>query len=256
MRILTSVLLGLAITACTAEETDTGTGTDTDTMGGTDTDDGGTTDPGTDPVEMDAMLRVIHLSPDAPAVDIFANAGADAAVSGLEFEQGTDYLSLPAGTYDFQISAAGTTAADAVLEIPGLMLDAGVAYTAAAYDEVGMLTAMALVDDSEGIAAGNIRLQVSHTAVGVGTVDVWELTGGAILIEDFEFGASGVLDVPGGALEIGLDLDDDATPDVTFSVPDLGADALVNVYAVTDAMGTPFLLAHLPDGFMARVDAN
>ncbi len=202
-----------------------------------------------------ARIRVLHLSPDAPAVDVFVNAGDEATVSSLAFETSTDYLDVPAGTYDFQVAAAGTTAADAVLSIEGLALAEDVAYTAVAYGALADISALALVDDSSNIDAGNIRLQVSHTASGVGTVDLWELTGGVKLVEGFDYGATGTLDVPAGALELGLDLDADANPDVTFSVPELGADIAVNVFAVMDDVG-PFLLAQLPDGSTARVDAN
>ena len=205
--------------------------------------------------EATARIRVLHLSPDAPAVDVFVNAGDQATVSALAFESGTGYLDVPAGTYDFQVAASGTTASDAVLSIEGLALDGDIAYTAVAFGDLADISALALVDDSSNIDAGNIRLQVSHTAAGVGTVDIWELTGGSMLVENFEYGATGTLDVPAGALELGLDLDDDASPDVTFSVPELGADIAVNVFAVLDATG-PFLLAQLPDGTTARVDAN
>ena len=247
MRTFTA-LMCLSMLACSGDSDDSGTDDldpDLDTAG----DDHG------DDHEATAQVRVLHLSPDAPAVDVFVNAGDEATVSELEFEVGTAYLEVPAGTYDFQVAAAGTTAADAVLSIEGLALDADTAYTAVAYGALADIAALALVDDSEGIEAGNIRLQVSHTASGVGAVDLWELTGGAMLVDDFAYGATGTLDVPAGALELGLDLDEDAVPDVTFSVPDLGADIAVNVFAVTDATGA-FLLAQLPDGSTARVDAN
>ena len=53
-----------------------------------------------------AQLRVIHLSPDAPAVDVWAN-GSLRAIERLDFASGTEYLTLDAGTYDFAVSAAG-----------------------------------------------------------------------------------------------------------------------------------------------------
>ena len=243
-------LICLTALACAGDSEDTGSDEHDDHDGEHDDED-----TGEDTDDSTARVRVLHLSPDAPAVDVFVNAGADATVSALAFEAGTDYLEVPAGTYDFQVAASGATAADAVLNIDGLALDADVSYTAVAYGALADISAMALVDDSEGIEAGNIRLQVSHAASGVGTVDIWELTGGSMLVEAFEYGATGTLDVPGGALELGLDLDADASPDVTFSVPDLGADVAVNVFAVTDATGA-FLLAQLPDGSTARVDAN
>ena len=73
-----------------------------------------------------------------------------------------------------------------------------------------------------------------------------------MILDGFAFGESATLDVPGGALSLGLDLNNDANPDYTFAVPDLGADTWVNVYAVLDSTG-PFLLAQLADGTTAIV---
>ena len=98
---------------------------------------------------------------------------------------------------------------------------------------------------------------MTHAAPDVPQVDIWEITGEPVLLlENVDFGVSATLDVPSSALELGFDVDDDGVPDVTFSVPDLGGDQQVNVFASNEVMGAPFLLAHLPDGATARVDAN
>ena len=80
-------------------------------------------------------------------------------------------------------------------------------------------------------------------------------TGGQPLIAGFAFGdvAAGV-DVPVGALGVGLDVGADQTVDACFQVPALGGGTLVNVFAGNDVAGSPFLLAQLPDGSAAQVD--
>ncbi len=76
-----------------------------------------------------AQVRVIHLSADAPAVDV-ATAGAapaDAVVKGLAYPKATGYLSLPAGSYDLEVRLAGTTTV--ALPLPGVAVEACNSYS-------------------------------------------------------------------------------------------------------------------------------
>jgi hypothetical protein len=72
-----------------------------------------------------ARVRVIHASPDAPAVDI-AVTGGDVLIPNLAFPNASDSLEVPAGTYDLEVRAAGTT--DVALPLPGVTLEAGMVY--------------------------------------------------------------------------------------------------------------------------------
>lgn len=227
----------------TTDTTDTSTDTSTDTT---------TEGPG------EAMLRVLHLGLDAPAVDVFLDDSLEPAVAGLEFQSGTDYLAIPAGLHSVKVAPAGAGPDMAVLVVDGLDLMDGVKYSAVAYDYLANLSALALVDDDQGIDPANTRLQVSHTAPDVGQVDVWALTDPPVLLlENVDFGATASVDVPAGAVDVGVDANDDMVPDLIYSVPDLGGGTFVDVYAVNEAGGSPvFLLAHLPDGTTARLDAN
>ncbi len=78
-----------------------------------------------------AMVRALHASPDAPAVDVYVN---DAKVlSDVTFKTLSDYLELDAGSYTVAIKAAGT---DTVVTSIDATVDAGTKYTIAA---IGML---------------------------------------------------------------------------------------------------------------------
>ncbi|QQR90774.1 MAG: DUF4397 domain-containing protein [Myxococcales bacterium] len=206
-----------------------------------------------------AQLRVIHLSADAPAVDVFVDMDATPVVSNLAFGSGTEYLSLNAGSYDIDVSAAGSTAADSVLAVDGLTLMAGSAYTAVAFNELASLQALALKDDIATSSAGNISVRAIHTAVGVGEVDIWNIpdTGDPEpLYENVGFGIAGdYLDLPAGAYTLGIDVDDDANPDLVFELPDLAGGSIANVFAVNDGTDV-YLLAQLQDSTVARIDAN
>ena len=230
----------------------------------TDTDPSDTdVDPDTTAGVENAQVRVLHLGVGAPAVDVFAN-GEGPVFSALEFRNSTDYAEVPAGDYTFQVSVSGTTAEEAVIA-PELTLDANTAYTAVAIGDLAMtggapgLQAIALVDDSADIDPANVRITVVHAAPAVGQVDIWEITADPVaLLENVDFGASATLgDIPAGPLEIGVDVDDDATPDVTFSVDASGlGGAQVNVFANNDTEGAVALVAQLQDGTILTIPAN
>jgi hypothetical protein len=234
---------------------DGSTGDDADTSAGPESSGG----------EQQAQVRVMHLGVNAPAVDVFAN-GEGPAFSELEFRNSTAYAAVPAGDYTFQVSVAGTGPDEAVLA-PELTLDADTFYTAVAIGDLLMtdgapeLQAIALVDDPTGIDAANVRITVVHAAPAVGQVDIWEISdpeNPAPLLEDVDFGASATLpDIPAGPIEVGVDVDDDAQPDLTFSVDTTPlAGAQVNVYANNDADGGVALVAQLPDGTVLAIAPN
>ena len=206
------------------------------------------------------QIRVIHLSPDAPAVDLLID-GSLRAVTDLSFPDGTEYLDIEPGSYTFDVVPAGGSIDDSVLTIP-LTLAPDTSYTAVAYDELAggseAISALALEDDSSAPAAGTARLRAAHTAVGIGEVDIWEVpTFGPLapLWQDLGFGAAGVsLEVSAFPRTIGIDTDNDLVLEATFQVPGLAAGTSANIFAVTDAGDNLFLLVQLRDGTTLRLD--
>jgi hypothetical protein len=272
-----TMLLALAPLACGDDGGDTGAASN-DSSESTDpstdpttTTDPSTTDPDTSSTDPDttgtpgetAFVRVMHLGVRAPGVDVFAN-GEGPVFEALEFRNSTEYAEVPVGDYTFEVSVTGTPASEAVLA-PELTLDAGTFYTAVAIGDLEMtdgapgLSAIALVDDPEGIDAANVRVTVVHAAPAVGQVDVWEISNKPVpLLENVDYGTFASLpDIPAGPLEIGVDVDDDAMPDVTFSVDTTAvAGSQLNVYANNDADGNVALVAQLPDGTVLPFEAN
>lgn len=88
-----------------------------------------------------ARVRVVHASPDAPAVDV-AVTGGDVLISELAFPDASDYIEVPAGSYDLEVRPAGAT--DVVLELPGVEFEGGMAYSVYAIGlaEDGSLTVL------------------------------------------------------------------------------------------------------------------
>lgn len=97
------------------------------------------------PVADQAQIRVVHLSADAPAVDV-APDGAEPIVAALEYPDATDYLTVPAGDYDLEVRPAGTM--DVALQLDPLTLEAGKSYSAFAIGSLagGTLTVLPAVD--------------------------------------------------------------------------------------------------------------
>ncbi|BAW02897.1 hypothetical protein TTMY_2536 [Thermus thermophilus] len=92
-----------------------------------------------------ARIRVVHASPDAPAVDV-AVKGGPVLFAGLPFPQASPYLSVAAGTYDLEVRAAGTDTV--ALSLPGVELEPGKVYTVFAVGSLkeGTLTVVPVVD--------------------------------------------------------------------------------------------------------------
>ena len=56
-----------------------------------------------------AMVRVLHASPDAPAVDVFLDDTAVSALTNVPFGVISGYLEIPAGAHNVKVYATGTT---------------------------------------------------------------------------------------------------------------------------------------------------
>src|SRR6187551_403638 len=76
-----------------------------------------------------ALVRVVHASPDAPAVDVYVDGNK--ALSNVPFFTASDHLPLPAGLHDIKVTPAGD-ANTAVIDAKGVSFEAGNAYTVAA----------------------------------------------------------------------------------------------------------------------------
>ncbi len=96
-----------------------------------------------------ARIRVIHTSPDAPAVDV-ALAGGDVLISDLAFPDASDALEVPAGSYDLEVRPTGTT--DVALDLPGVELEGGMVYDVFAIGQLadGTLTVLVVPSTTAG----------------------------------------------------------------------------------------------------------
>jgi LPXTG-motif cell wall-anchored protein len=146
-----------------------------------------------------AKVRVIHASPDAPAVDVFVNGTK--ALTNVPFFTASDYLDLPAGSYRVQVAPTGQPASAAVIDATAT-IEAGKAYTIAATGPVASITPTVIVDDLSAPAGGNAKIRVYHFSPDAPAVDV-KPAGGNALVSGLAFPqASDYLEVPAGSYDL------------------------------------------------------
>lgn len=78
------------------------------------------------PASGKAHVRFIHLSPNAPAVDVALDGGA-VVFGNKAFKEFTEFTPLDAGDYDLEVRVAGTSTV--ALDLPVITLQAGKIYT-------------------------------------------------------------------------------------------------------------------------------
>ncbi len=163
----------------------------------------------------DSRVRVAHLSPDAPNVDVWVNGAY--AFQNVAFEDITDYATLPAGDYLVQVEPAGAGGGGPFVISATLTLDPDTEYTVAALDELANITPGVFVDDNSLPAVGNAHIRFIHGSPDAPAVDI-TLTDGTVLIANTAFGeASSYLPVPAGVYD--LEVRVAGTSTVVLSLP-------------------------------------
>jgi hypothetical protein len=204
-----------------------------------------------------ADVRVLHASPDAPAVDVYLDDTIVDALTNVPFGTISDYLEVPAGDHNVKVYATGTTA-DPVIDAD-VTVAAGAAYTIAATGALADIAPQVLEDDVSP-SCSTAKVRVVHFSADAPAVDV--ATAGSTpeeaVVKGLEYpDATGWLELPGGTYDLEVRLAGETTvalplPDVTiedcsaysvFAVgsaasPALGGNALQAVVAV-DATSLP-----------------
>jgi len=216
-----------------------------------------------------ASLRIAHMSPDAPAVDVYLDN--ETAVSGAEFGDVTDYLTVPAGEHTVTITAAGNRSAVVFNDTVGLE---AAAYTVAATGEISENAsqpfAPLILQDRTNPPTEAAAVRLAHVSPDAGPVDVTVEGTNTTLFDNATFGnATDYAEVPGGeyTLEVRaatannsgpvvetFDLDVDNGTSYTafaagYAAPDEApADEPLDLIATTDGRISSLRVAHMsPD---------
>ena len=134
-----------------------------------------------------AQVRVMHASPDAPAVDICVNG--QVAFANAAFPAATQYAELAAGSYDVAVYAAGSNCSGAaVIDAKGLALEAK-PYTVLAIGKLAEIKPLILVDNLAKPAAGQAHVRFVHASPDAPAVDI-TTSDGTKIFPNIAFGAA------------------------------------------------------------------
>jgi len=82
------------------------------------------------PSENESALSIVHLAPDAPAVDVTAGNGSVVLADDVSFQNASEYVSVPAGNYTAEIRAATEGNNGSIVTTVDVSLEGGTAYSA------------------------------------------------------------------------------------------------------------------------------
>jgi hypothetical protein len=123
-----------------------------------------------------AYVRLAHLSPDTPNVDVYLASVSDPAlrfvVDGVGYGAVSDYRVLPRGAYTVSMRAAGAPADSPPVLATTLDAVPGAAYTVAGVGHYRDLGLTVLDDDLTMPAPGTSRVRVINAAATAPRVDV------------------------------------------------------------------------------------
>lgn len=84
------------------------------------------------PGDNQSAIRIVHLSPDAPAVDITVENESSVLADNVTFRNGSDYVTVPSGNYTVEIRSATETNDGEIVTTVDVTLENETAYSALA----------------------------------------------------------------------------------------------------------------------------
>jgi hypothetical protein len=185
----------------------------------------------------DGMLRLAHLSPDTPAVDVYVDSvsspGVGITLPGVGYGTVSDYQAVPPGTYAVSMRSAGKPADSPPVLSVTVDVPSDGARTVAGLGRFADLGLTVLDDDLTAPPAGSARVRLIAAAGSVGNVGA--SIGGTSVASGLAFAtASDYVDVPGGATTLQVTPDGGSASDLPV---DLAAGSTYSVLLLDRAGG-------------------
>jgi hypothetical protein len=189
-----------------------------------------------------SYVRLLHASPNAPAVDVYADGKLIAG--NLVYTQFTPYMKLQKGKYNIKVFAAGTTknsVIDTVIELPE-----GKILTVAAIGKLENISLFPIEDPILPVMPGSTQIRFAHLSPNAPNVDI-TLPDGTVLFGNVGYKevADYLLVYPGTYI---LQARLAGTDDIVLYVPNITLlpDRFYTVYAVGLVGETPPLQVLIP----------
>lgn len=149
------------------------------------------------------LLRLAHLSPDTPAVDVYVDSVADPeagiTLAGVDYGTVSDYQDVPPGTYTVSMRAAGADPATPPVLSTTVEVASDSARTVAGVGRFADLGLEIIEDSLDMPGSGQARMRVLAAASNAETLDV-ALADGTSVATGLAFAStSGYVDVPAGS---------------------------------------------------------
>ncbi|WP_048602400.1 DUF4397 domain-containing protein [Rubeoparvulum massiliense] len=132
---------------------------------------------------MTAYLRLLHASPGAPAVDVYAN-GLKIA-SNLDYREFTPYLALPTGSYNIQVFPAGRRTNPVLTS--NLTVPPNSIQTVAVIDQLPHLRLLPMPEPRMERRPNLVHLRFAQLSPNAPAIDL-RLSHGATLFRNIHFG--------------------------------------------------------------------
>lgn len=205
----------------------------------------------------DARVRVVHAAPFADSLEgsaVTVTANGDTLLEDFRFGDFTDYVELPAGSYDLAVFPAGSE--DPAMEA-SVELSDGVDYTVLATGNGSTqdLALWPLVDDPMAPGDGNLNIRVVHAAPFAASSEATEVSirtaGGDVvngLVGVPYFAESGYFAIPAGNYDLKVASNDGTVNYIDPLAVDLPAGLDATVIAIGDGINQPLGILALPVG--------
>jgi hypothetical protein len=126
-------------------------------------------------------VRLAHLSPDTPAVDVYLKSESNAikpqTFKGVAYGALSQYMRLPTGNYQVAMRKAGAPASTKPVITTQVSVASGDAYTVAGVGRFADLGLRVLDDDLKLPDAGKSKVRIIQASVKAPTLDVTGKTG-------------------------------------------------------------------------------
>lgn len=162
-----------------------------------------------DGADSGGWVRLAHLSPDTPSVNValtsFADSKSMLKLSDVSYGDVSAYQKVPAGRYVASMTPAGGSATNTPAISQAVTVENGRAYTVAAVGDNANLRGTVLDDDLRTPAAGSAKVRLLQAAVSAPQATVTAV-GGPVLAQDAAFGsATGYATIEAGVWNLQID---------------------------------------------------